>query len=218
MMGTTTKEVSLWDWNGTLTTIDKFRAWVKDNHPELWQQYYINGENDPDVRRVAKPEILRLFEHATEKGLYPVKLFSNAEARLRQDADSGLVTVVFTSISPEMVRTKARELGIKDLLNEVIGLDEVLGHYGLPMTTIKEDPIVYQCLARYLRGEGSFTGIEKYIDDGLPRVQAALKANLELRAQGELEFRRLYHFDHKAKERVQQREGYSVISDLLEAR
>ena len=207
------EETRVYDWNGTLVTKDGFLDYLRTDHPEVYQEYWIAGRTDRSAKERAKPRVIELFEHASEHDLYAVELFPHVRERLQQDRDEGLVRTVFTSVSREALIKQAARLGIRDVLDEIVSLNEVMQRFGLA-SAIKEDPAVYQRLAELLQEKG-FGKLVSYVDDGLPRIQAAAQANEVLRQQGKLSFERVYHFDPKAPASPVPGEGYTVINDLL---
>lgn len=212
-------QARIYDWNGTLVTKEGFLEYLHQDHPEVYREYWIQGKTDKAAKERAKPRVVELFEYASENDLYTVELFPQVRERLKQDHVEGLVRTVFTSVSKEALTTQAVRLGIRDALDEIVSLNEVMQRFGLT-NAIKEDPSTYICLAQFL-GEKGFTSLKSYIDDGLPRIQAVLRANeglSESRNLPKLTFNQLYHFNPEEKESPRQNTGYTTINDFRHLR
>lgn len=203
----------IYDWNGTLATKDGFLDYLKADHPEVYQEYWIQGKTDKAAKERAKPRVVELFEYASENDLYAVELFPHVRERLEQDRAEGLVRTVFTSVSVEALTKQAVRLGIRDALDEIVSLNEVMRRFGLA-SAIKEDSSIYRNLAELLKEKG-FDKLVSYVDDGLPRIQAVVQANELLQQPGRLPFGQVYHFDPQAKVSPQIKERYTVINDFL---
>lgn len=209
-------QTRIYDWNGTLVTKDGFLDYLKADHPEVYQEYWIKGKTDKAAKERAKPRVVELFEYASDNDLYAVELFPHVRERLEQDRAEGLVRTVFTSVSKEALTKQASRLGMRDALDEIVSLNEVMQHFRLA-SAIKEDPSVYVYLAQFL-GEKGFDQLKSYVDDGLPRVQAAVKANEQLRQEGKTPFQLIYHFNPEEKESPKHNAGYTTINDFRHLR
>lgn len=205
-------QARIYDWNGTLVTKDGFLDWLKSEHRNVYDEYWVRGKTDQEAKRKAKPEVARLFEYASENDLYTVALFPHVRERLHQDRQEGSVRMVFSTVSREALTTQANRLGICSELDQIVSLTEVMQRFNLT-AAIKEDPTVYQHLALLLRERG-FDHLKSYIDDGLPRVQAAVKANEILRQDEKIHFQQLYHFDPEAAASPQYLTGYTTVNDF----
>jgi len=207
-------KISLWDWNGTLVTKDDFLRWLQETHSDVYEAYWIRGKTDSAAKSAAKPEVVRLFEYASANDLYQVELIPNARERLLQEHRQGRECAVFTSIPKATLQSQVVKLRLTAEIDHAFSLDAVMERFNLPPQTTKEDPHTYQLLARYLQEQG-VREISMYTDDGLPRIQAAAFANIELKPGVDLHFGSLYHFDPGAKLQLQQKEGYRVINNLM---
>src|SRR3989338_8699205 len=94
-------QARIYDWNGTLVTKDGFLDYLRNDHPGVYQEYWIAGKTDKAARERAKPRVVELFEYASENDLYTVELFPHVRERLEHDRTEGLVRAVFTSVSRE---------------------------------------------------------------------------------------------------------------------
>ena len=169
------KKLKLYDWNGTLVTLDGLRAYFEEHHAQLWHEYKILGDRDPELKKKHLPRMMELVEYATQNDLYPVNVMPRAVERLQADQTEGFRRVVFTSISRELLRKQSRELGIANLVDEVITLEDMKQEFGLEGVT-KESPETYQALVQFLQQHN--LGIcETYTDDGKPRIITAVEVN-----------------------------------------
>ncbi len=191
-------EVKIYDWNGTLVTVDGFRRWVRDTNLALAVRFYDSGQEE---RTAATQDIKKIFEYASNEGLYPVELFPGVAERLQQDQKEGYQRLVFSTISPDTLNKQAQALGIRDKIDQIIPLDDVL-KYGNIVGAVKEDPRVYAHLVQML-------GLEKaqaYTDDTPARAVAAAESRA---------FNKVYLFD--PKNAAKPGEGYSVIDNIFKA-
>ncbi len=210
------KEAALWDWNGTLVTKEGIVNYIREHEPALYHQWWEIGT--PEAKRAVKTEMEQVFEYASSNDLYPVEAMPQARERLQQDKEEGLTRIVLTTVQPESLERQARRLGLWDEIDIPLPLPQLLVDARLPRNTVKEDPIVYQAVAQWLR-QRKFSGIAKYTDDGLPRVQAAVQANQNLKGgKSYLTISNIYHFDPKTEKSPTPRGGYTSINTLLHAR
>ena len=201
------------DWNGTYITKDGFLSYLQAEYPELYEAYWIRGKTDLEAKRQAKPEVFKIFETASENALYPVELMPHVRERLHRDHQEGYARVIFSSISSEALSRQATKLGIREELDHIVSLNELMQRFSLS-TAIKEDPEVYRYLAVLLHQKG-FDHLDTYTDDGLPRVQAAVAANQRLIEEGQKGFEMVYHFNPDALLSPALEAGYTTINDLL---
>ncbi len=199
-------EVKLYDWNGVLVSADGFRSWLKQTHADLHHLFVELGQKD-EANTV---EVRRIYEEATNLNLYPLQLMGGARERLTQDYSSGFIRTIFTSIPRHTFNSQLSGLGIQDLVDEVIVLEDIAARFNLP-TNIKENPQVFAALLELVS-----TDLGRpltYVDDGLKRVEAAVLGNQQFTQQGRLGLERIYHFDLKTQPKNTDKD-YIIVNNL----
>ena len=197
-MSEDTSKVKIYDWNGTLITVEGFRAWVREAHPALAADFY---GLDQDVRKAATPDLKRVFEDASNRGLYPCELFPNVAKRLEQDRQEGYARVVFSTVNQDTLDRQMCNFGIRQNIDRIVSLDEVKQDGNL-LDAVKEDPRVYGHLVTML----GVARARAYTDDTPARAVAAVTAGV---------FDKVYLFDPENKAKLG--EGYALIDDLMKA-
>ena len=97
-------QVKVYDWNGTLVTVEGFRTLLRETEPELFDNYYNKGKDDPNIRRQFKPRITEIFEDANIHGLYPVELHTHVRERLELDKQQGYARAIFSTVPEAVLR------------------------------------------------------------------------------------------------------------------
>src|SRR3989344_1513761 len=147
------QQTRVYDWNGNLVTKEGALIYLEREHPEVYHEYWVLGKTDPEAKRRAKPKVAELFEYASENDLYPIDLFPHVQERLQEDRKQGIARIIFSTLSAQAIHTQATRLGIRDELDYLISLSEVMQRFTLS-TAIKEDSEVYKCLALLLQEKG----------------------------------------------------------------
>ena len=155
-------------------------------------------------------EVRRIYEEATNLSLYPLELMDGAKERLIQDYSSGFTRTIFTSIPRHTLNSQLFDLGIQDLVDEVVVLEDIAARFNLP-ANIKENPQVFTALLELVRVE--LGRPLTYVDDGIQRVEAAVIGNQQFIQQGRLGLERIYHFDRKAHPTTGDKD-YILINNL----
>jgi phosphoglycolate phosphatase-like HAD superfamily hydrolase len=203
-------KLKLYDFNGVLVSVDKFREYLKQSNPDLYHTYYIEAEKDIELKRKFKNIIRDAYDYATDNGLYEMSLIPGAVERLRKDHELGYSTGTFTTMRlPSLVQMLDR-LGINGELNHIVPLEEIALKYKMGIA-VKESPDVYVAVARHMHEKGC--SIETYVDDSETRVKAVLAANPIIAGLGIQPVQRLYHFSLKNAEA--QMPGYMAINELM---
>ncbi len=204
-------ETRVYDWNGVLITVDGFWRYLQEHHSDVYDAYKVRGDRDPEVKRAVRPRLLEIYEAATLEGLYPVELIPHVHERLASDREQGLLRTIFTSAPRVTIERQLGELGVS--VDQVVVLADIQREFGLS-AAIKEDPAVFEALARYLPKRGMGTPVS-YVDDAVNRIKAAVQANSRLRDTGNQELGRLYLFDSKAATSPIASQEYTTINNLL---
>jgi|GEM_PF-3407517 len=205
------RDAKLYDWSGVLVSIDGFREWLMRENRPLFLEFYDWDEERlvATPKKKPSPELVGLFEEATTKGFYPIRLFPNVEERLSKDKEEGYVRVLFTSVTRTILDQQLQELGIRSHLDEIVTVEDLNLTFGTALA--KEDPLLFQYLNDHVRKEGLIPNV--YVDDSLRRIEAVVQANLSLNAQGFEGFNRLYLFQPQGKPKEEK--GYVTINDIM---
>ena len=206
-----TRQTKVYDAQGVLLDLRGAKAWFRENHPELFQGYFIDGDKDKELKRKLRPRVVELNNHATENGLYPISPIEGSAERLKEDGEQGYHRVIFTSTPKKRIELQLDEVGLLNSVDRIVTLYDIREALGLG-SIMKEDPSTYEHLARALQRND--LDLKTYTDDGLPRVLSAVEANQALKAREEPGLGRIYHFDPKAT--PEQKDGYRVITSLAD--
>ncbi|MCK4589441.1 MAG: hypothetical protein KAT77_03295 [Nanoarchaeota archaeon] len=207
------KKTKVYDWNGVLITVDGFKDWLRETDPELFNDYFVKGEENKELKRKVRPQLLALYEDATNQGLYPVDLLPNVNERLEQDEREGYVRTIFTSSPRKIINFKLQDLSLTGKVDEVIVLDDIITEFGL-QGAMKEDPVIFKSLIDFIL-KHNIGQPATYTEDSQKRLESALEANRILSWEGRKGFERIYLFDPKAEQAVTAGKGYTKVNDLL---
>lgn len=207
------KQTKVYDWNGVFVTVDGFKDWLKEKEPEIFEKYFVLGKKDKELKRQIRPQVLEIYEDATEKGLYPIDLIPNVIERLEQDAQEGYVRTIFTSSPRQVISSQAQDLGLAGKVDEIVVLDDIVAEFGLE-GAMKEDPAVFKGLIDFVLQYG-IGQPATYTEDSEKRLEAAVQANKLLAQEGRKGFERIYLFDPRAEQPVAPGEGYKKVNSLL---
>ena len=206
------KKTKVYDWSGTLISIAGFMDYFKANHPELYHQYTVLGAKDKELKRRVRPQAIRIFEDATNSGLYEVGLLPNVRERLELDRQGSYVRTIFTSSPREVLINQIKGLGVGDCIDEIVVLDDIIRSSGVE-SIMKEDPMTFRYLMDLLRV--ARFDLRSYTDDSQGRVVSAVSANKDVAGRGLRGFERMYLLDSKQEVAQNSEEGYIRINDLM---
>jgi FMN phosphatase YigB (HAD superfamily) len=206
------KHARVYDWMGTLLDMAGMDSYMRKHHAELYQAYgEAKARKSPDLAAL-RNQIIPLYEHAAENGLFPIALYADAKPRLEQDRKEGYVTTLFTGSPKGVLHDQLKELGLDRLVDETVVLDDLRRQDGLTDLT-KEDPRIFEGLCQHLAIHHDLRNLDLYVDDTQGRVEAAVAANLCMQARGHRGFGRIYHLDRRIIA-PRRGEGYRRIASL----
>ena len=200
----------IYDWAGVLIDISGWKKFFEEQHTALYHQYEVKGKVDLALRKKVRPQVLEIYEDAVANARFDAPLFNEAITRLYRDRESGSQVYIFTSSPPAPFEKQIESFGIGYLVNEAIFLEDIQKRFGnVPLT--KEEPAIFKEMLEYLVGKHR-TQWATYVDDSLPRVEAAVKGRTMSPAGNHLNA--VYHLDRKA-EKTSAGNGYITINSLL---
>jgi FMN phosphatase YigB (HAD superfamily) len=204
------RNAKLYDWSGVLVSVDGFRTWLREERSDLFFEHYDWDESRGIATLKKRPsqEVLDLFEEATTRGLYQLKLLQNVQERLSRDSVEGYVRVAFTSVPRAILGPQLQDLGVANYLDEIVTVEDL--NQIFRTTLAKEDPLLFQYLNDHVRTRGLNPVV--YVDDSIKRIEAAVQANNNLPEEW-MKIARLYLFDQKKAPGGE--EGYQRVNDLL---
>ena len=203
-------KLKVYDYNGVLVSVDGFKEFLRENHPQIYDIWVVQGAVDPEVKRAAKGRVNELFETANREGSYPISLMPHVKGRLQLDNDQGYQVAVFTTCTRELVEEKTRELGIRPCIHHIISLDELISIYNIE-GAIKEDPRTFAFLMEHLSRTGA--DLRSYADDSEIRIQAMMQAKKVRSSEGKPVFENAYWL--ASTKDPSEKQGYRIINDIM---